>query len=308
MKGKVMIRRVLLRFAFFLAVLLPATPALAWWEYGHGAVARIAYMNVSPHTRAEIDRLLRQGRLLDTPTCSIRTVELAAYWPDCIKGLGERFSYTSPWHYQNVDICSPFDTRSPCADGNCVSAQIDRNLRLLADTRIPTRERVMALLFVMHFMGDLHQPMHAGDNHDLGGNRVQVSYGAIGGRTNLHTIWDGYLADRGISNPPGEPRGILSQLTAEDRATMPLGTIADWSRESWELSKQYAYGILFQDPCARRPENAPRPVVTEAMVERLIPVVRRQIARGGLRLARVLDEAFAPDSVWLRPRERNRSS
>jgi hypothetical protein len=303
-----MIKRLVLRLAFVLAVLLPASPALAWWEYGHGAVGRIAYMSVSPHTRHQIDLLLRQGRLLDTPTCSIRTIELAAYWPDCIKTLGERFSYTSSWHYQNVNICRPFDLHTPCADGNCVSAQIERDVRLLADVRVPTRERVMALAFLVHFMGDLHQPMHAGDHGDLGGNRVQVDYGLIGGRTNLHLVWDGYLADRGISQPPGEPAGILSQLSAEERMAMAQGTITDWSRESWEVSKDYAYGSLFQDPCAERPRDALRPVITEAMVEQLIPVVRRQVARGGLRLARLLDEAFAPDSIWLRPRERRSSS
>ena len=303
-----MIKRLALRVALLFALMLPATPAMAWWEYGHGAVGRIAWLNVSPHTRAEVDRLLRQGRLLDTPTCPVRTIELASYWPDCIKTLGERFSYASSWHYQNVDICRPFDLRAPCADGNCVSAQIERNVRILADTRVPTRERLMALAFLVHFMGDLHQPMHTGDHNDLGGNRVQVSYGVIAGRTNLHSIWDGYLADRGISQPPGEPAGILSQLTAEDRAVMPQGTITDWSREGWEVSREFAYGSLFQDPCADRPRDAPRPVLTEAIVERLIPVVRRQVARGGLRLARLLDEAFAPDSVWLRPRERRTGS
>ena len=302
-----MIKRLLLRAALTLAILLTATPAMAWWEYGHGAVGRIAYMSVSPHSRAEIDRLLRQGGLLETPTCSVRTIELAAYWPDCIKTLGERFSYTSSWHYQNVNICRPFDLHAPCADGNCVSAQIERNVRILADLRIPTRERLMAMIFLVHFMGDLHQPMHAGDHGDLGGNRVPVDYGMIGGRTNLHLVWDGYLADRGISQPPGEPAGILSELSPAERAAMAEGTITDWSRESWEVSKEYAYGSLFEDPCADRPRDAPRPVITEAMVERLIPVVRQQVARGGVRLARLLDEAFAPDSVWLRPRERTRS-
>jgi hypothetical protein len=301
-----MIKRFAYRALLLLALLLPA-PAMAWWEYGHGAVGRIAYMSVNPHTRHEIDLLLRQGRLLQTPTCSVRTIELASYWPDCIKTLGERFSYASSWHYQNVNICRPFDLRAPCADGNCVSAQIERNVRILADVRIPTRERLMALVFLVHFMGDLHQPMHAGDHGDLGGNRVNVRYGAIGGRTNLHTIWDGYLADRGISQPPGEAAGILSVLSPDERTAMALGTITDWSRESWEVSKAAAYGSLFEDPCADRPADAPAPVMTEAIVQRLIPVVRQQVARGGLRLARLLDEAFAPDSIWLRPRERRSS-
>lgn len=302
-----MMKRLAFRLAVLLALFLPATPAMAWWEYGHGAVGRIAYLSIAPQTRAEVDRLLRLGALLETPTCPIAPIENAAYWPDCIKNLGERFSYASPWHYQNVDICRPFDLRAPCADGNCVSAQIERQVRLLADRRVPVRERVMALAFLVHFVGDLHQPMHAGDHDDLGGNRVPVVWGIIAGRTNLHSAWDGYFADRGISQPPAGPGGILSELTPEDRAAMPLGTIEYWSRESWEASREFAYGSLFADPCADRPRDAPRPVITEELVERLIPVVRRQVARGGLRLARLLDEAFQADSPWLRPRERRGS-
>jgi hypothetical protein len=290
-----MIRRLILA----LLIALAPSPALAWWEYGHETVARIAYLNVSPRTRAEIDRLLRQARLLDTPTCPARTIEQAAVWPDCIKTLGERFSYASTWHYQNVNVCHPFDQASACRDGNCVSAQIERNLRLLANRSLPVRERLFALAFVVHLMGDLHQPLHAGDRGDLGGNRVTASYGIIAGRTNLHSIWDGYLADRGISNPPGGPRGILSELSAADRDAMRQGNVTDWARESWQVAHDYAYGTAFPDPCG--PVPTVRPVITEAITRRLVPVVRQQVARGGLRLARLLDEAFEPDSPWLRP-------
>jgi hypothetical protein len=290
-----MIRRLII----VLLIALVPSPALAWWEYGHQTVARIAYLNVSPHTRAEIDRLLRQAQLLDTPTCPAHTIEQASVWPDCIKTLGDRFAYASSWHYQNVDVCRPFDQASPCRDGNCVSAQIERNLRQLADRNLPVGQRLFALAFVVHLMGDLHQPLHAGDRGDLGGNRVIASYGHIAGRTNLHSIWDGYLADRGISNPPGGPRGILSELSAADRAAMRRGDIADWARESWQAAHDYAYGTAYPDPCG--PPPAAHPVISEEITRRLVPVVRRQIARGGLRLARLLDEAFEPDSPWSRP-------
>ena len=295
------IRRLLI--ALFL--LLAPTPAFAWWEYGHEMVGRIAYLNLAPQTRVQVDRLLRQGGLLDTPTCPVRTIELAAYWPDCIKTLGDRFSYASPWHYQNADICRPFDLGAACRDGNCVSAQIERNMRLLADRQVPTRERLMALAFIVHFMGDLHQPMHAGDHNDLGGNRVPVTYGVIAGRTNLHSTWDGFLADRALSSPPGGAVGILSELGETDRAAMRLGTVTDWSREGWEMSREFAYGTISADPCG--PAATERPVITEAITQRLIPIVRRQVARGGLRLGRLLDEAFMPDSPWLQRPERNRS-
>ncbi len=278
-----MIRR-LLALALFL---LPA-PAFAWWEYGHETVARIAWLEASPRTRAELRRLMARSDLLDTPTCPARTIEAASVWPDCIKPLGDRFSYASSWHYQNVDICRPFDPASACRDGNCVSAQIERNLRLLADRAVPPRERLMALAFLVHFMGDLHQPMHAGDHEDLGGNQVRAAYGLI--PTNLHAIWDGLLANRSLSTPPGGAEGIGAELADADKAAMRQGNVADWARESWEASRQFAYGAILDDPCAPPPPE--RPVVTEEVIRRLIPIVRRQAARGGLRLARLLDEAL----------------
>jgi hypothetical protein len=110
-------------------------------EYGHYTVARIAEDTVRPATRAEIRRLIARSAELETPTCPIRTIEDAAYWPDCVRQLRDRFSYSFPWHYQNVHICKPFDQASACKDGNCVSAQIERNQKLLADRSLPVRER-----------------------------------------------------------------------------------------------------------------------------------------------------------------------
>lgn len=294
-----MIKRLLL----FALLLLPS-PAFAWWEYGHGTVARIAWLEISPGTRTELRRLMAAERLLETPTCRVDTIEALSYWPDCVKALGERFSHASPWHYQNVDICQPFDLAEPCRDGNCVSAQIERHARLLADPNVPRRERLIALAFLVHFMGDLHQPMHAGDHGDLGGNRVRILYGII--PTNLHAAWDGYLADRGMSTPTSHADGIRSELGEEDKAAMRQGDVAAWSREGWEASREFAYGSILADPCALPPGTVPAepPVITEEITRRLIPIVRRQAARGGIRLARILDEAFQPDSPWLKRPER----
>jgi hypothetical protein len=285
-------RFVLPRLAALLALLLAPTPAFAWWEYGHQTVARIAWIEVTPHTRAEIRRLMAHSRLLETPECPARTIEDLSVWPDCIKRYRDRFSYAYSWHFADVDICQPFDLHAACRDHDCVTDQIERNLRLVRDRTVPVRERLMALAFLVHFVGDLHQPLHASDHHDRGGNDERVAYGVIAGRTNLHMIWDGLLADRAISTPPGEARGILSQLTPAERVAMRAGSVEDWARESWEASRRFVYGSLVADPCATPiPAHA---VVDEAMVRRLIPVLREQVARGGERLARLLDEAFAP--------------
>ncbi len=279
---------------FLTALCTAASPATAYWEYGHETVARIALDSVRPDTRAKIRALLAQGRLLDTPGCPVATIEQASVWADCIKPLGDRFAYAFSWHYQNVDICKPFDLKTACKDGHCVSAQIERQARLLADTKLPTRERLMALAFLVHFVGDLAQPMHAGDRGDLGGNRVAANYGLVGGRTNLHSIWDGYLAERAISTPPGGPSGLLGTLSSSERAALASGTVTDWSRESWAAARSQAYTSLLGDPCGEK--TAARPTLTEADVQALIPEVRREVLAGGLRLGRLLDDALGPEA------------
>jgi hypothetical protein len=271
-----------------------AAPAQAYWEYGHETVARIAWLQMRPATRAKVAALLRQGRLLETPDCPVATIEQASLWADCIKPLGDRFSYAYSWHYQNVDVCKPFDLKAACKDGNCVSAQIERTARLVADRSVPARERLTALAFLVHFVGDLHQPMHAGDHGDLGGNRVAANYGVVGGRANLHSIWDGWLAERAISTQPAGAAALLTSVPSTERERIASGTVEDWSREMWERSGSQAYRSLVDDPCGSAP--AERPTLDEADVQALIPLVRQNVTEGGIRLARLLDDALGPEA------------
>jgi hypothetical protein len=278
------------RVLFALLIAILPTPAHAWWDYGHQTIASIAWKQVKPQTRARLRWLMARSHLLETPTCPVRSLEEASVWADCIKPLGERFSHAFPWHFKNVDICKPFDIKAACPFGNCVSAQITRHAKLLGDAKVPVRERVQALAFLVHLVGDLHQPLHAGDRADLGGNRAAASYGEVGGRNNLHLIWDGYLAERAISTPPANAAGLLGEVPPDGRAAMAAGTVEQWSRESWEVVRQVVYGARAADPCAERAE---RVTLDAAKIEAAIPVVRAQVVKGGLRLARMLDEALS---------------
>lgn len=276
--------------ALSLALLAPAAPAQAYWEFGHETVAAIAWAQLKPPVRAKIRGLIAHAPELATPQCPIRNIEEASVWADCIKP-GERFSYAFPWHFQNVDVCKPFDIKSNCAFGNCVSAQITRNAKLLADRTIPARERLQAFAFLVHFVGDLHQPLHAGDRDDLGGNKVAARYGEAGGRINLHMIWDGYLAERAITTPAAGARGLLSEVPRERRAAAAAGTVEDWSRENWEVARDQVYApVSGGEPCTNRPA---RVTLDQAEIKAAIPVLRLQVVRGGLRLARLLDEALS---------------
>jgi hypothetical protein len=280
------------RLLLLLSALLIASPAQSYWEYGHETVARIAMANVRPTTRRAVERLLADQRLLGTPECPAGTAAEASVWADCIKPLKDaagqsRFGFAYSWHYQNVNICRPFELGTACADGNCVSAQIERQAALLRDPATPRAQKVQALAFLIHFVGDLHQPLHAGDRTDKGGNDVAANYGVYGpARFNLHSIWDGPLAERAISS--GSP--LVRRYPAGERARVTAGSIADWSRESWAVSRDVAYaGAMGGDPCA---PAADRVTLSDATVAAAVPQAREQVLRGGLRLARLLDEAL----------------
>ena len=279
-----------------LAAALPAfvlaSPASAYWEFGHQTVARIAYANVTPRTRAAVRRLLAETPRLDTPECPATTIEGASTWADCVKPLKgpdgkSRFGYAYNWHFQDVNICQPFTLEEACKDGNCVSAQIVRDVAILKNKRAPAKERAQALVFLIHFVGDLHQPLHAGEKHDKGGNDLAAAYGSYSPRRfNLHSIWDGTLAERAITSGPS----LVRRYPAAERRRIAAGTVADWSRESWQVAHDVVYAnALKGDPCAPSPAKV---TLDDATIARIVPVARLEVERGGLRLAKLLDEAL----------------
>lgn len=272
-----------------LAALLSASPALAYGEFGHHTIARIALANTNPATAAKVRALLARSSALATPQCPARTIEQASVWPDCVRARYPlRFSYASSWHYQTLDVCGSFDLKTACRDGNCVSAQVDRDVKLLQAKDTPLAERVQALAFLIHFVGDMHMPLHSGSHNDAGGNAIKAAYGIYAPeRLNLHGIWDGVLAERAISDGPQ----LVRRYAAVEAAPLQAGTTEDWSRESYEIARTIAYPTATADkPCVT---PTVRVKLDEATIVRLVPVQRLQVQRAGLRLARLLDEAFA---------------
>jgi hypothetical protein len=269
-----------------------AAPASAYWEFGHETITRIAYANVTPRTQAAVRRLLAETPRLDTPECPATTIEGASTWADCVKPLKgrdgkSRFGYAYNWHFQDVNICQPFTLEEACKDGNCVSAQITRNAAILKDRRASAKDRAQALVFLIHFVGDLHQPLHAGEKHDKGGNDVAAVYGTYSPkRFNLHSVWDGTLAERAITSGPS----LVRRYPAADKRRIAAGTVEDWSRESYQVSHDVVYAsALGGDPCAPSPA---RVTLDQATIERIVPVARLEVERGGLRLAKLLDGAL----------------
>ena len=281
--------RRLLALLCALAVLLPA-PAQAWGFYAHRKTAEIAEANVSPGTRAKIARLMRAAPLLGTPECALADIEDASVWADCVGSSFWRWGYTAAWHYRTAPICEVFNPRANCAGGNCVTAQITRAHRVLADESLPDNVRLEALAFMVHFAGDVHMPLHSGDREDRGGNDRETDYGIVPG-LNLHWIWDGPLAERAISDP-ADP--VVRRYSPAERAELGGGSPDDWGQESWEISRSFVYPTAFDREDVCEADLPMKTALTQDDIVRGVPIAKRRVQQAGLRIADLLESAFAP--------------
>lgn len=268
------------------ALLVPA-PLSAWGFYAHGVTAEIALANIRPETRREIDRLFHAERLIGTPDCALSDLVDASTWADCVRRDYDRWGYTAAWHYKTAPICEAYEARASCSGGACVNGQIERAFEVLSRDELPDNVRLEALAWLVHFVGDIHMPLHSGDKDDRGGNDREADYGIAPG-LNLHWIWDGPLAERAITS--ARPTLVRNYSTAE-RAELAGGDVADWGRESWEISRTFVYPNAFdREPCGI--ELPDKTALTQRDIEQAIPVSQRRVTQAGLRIAQLLDEAL----------------
>lgn len=163
-----------------LVFLLPSPAVRAWSETGHRLVGELAYRSLSPAAKAKVDALL-QGE-------PVPTLAGVAAWPDTVRDLPE-YKHTAPYHYVRInDAGCVYEAARDCRDGACVVGAIARYRAVLADASKPRAERAEALKFVVHFVGDVHQPLHSGHRPDKGGNDFQINIDGQG--SNLHSVWD----------------------------------------------------------------------------------------------------------------------
>ncbi|MBV8497244.1 MAG: S1/P1 nuclease, partial [Gammaproteobacteria bacterium] len=221
--------------------------AAAWGPQGHRTVGAIADRLLEPEVRAAVAALLA-GDLDKFGAPSGRTtLEAVAVWADEIRGTP---ADRPRWHYDDIPVCGAAPPREAyCPGGQCNSAQLERLTAVLADVRASPRERNEALKWVVHLLGDLHQPLHAADNGDHGGNDVQVALAGVRtrGRMSLHRAWDTEfvrlaLGTRGRQRPPSD----VAALAAEARglaADAGQGDPVSWARESNNLARNVAYAF-----------------------------------------------------------------
>jgi nuclease S1 len=231
--------------------------AMAWGSDGHKIVAMLAEAQLSPVARKEVERLLAQE-----PGA---TLESISTWAD-----EHRNPATAPWHYVNFprEDCN-YQPERDCPDGKCVVAAIDRQIEVLLATG-DDEKRLTALKYVVHLIGDIHQPLHAGFGDDRGGNSYQLQAFMRG--SNLHAVWDsGLIRNQGLENE-AVVKSLLIRPLGISRSPFNAASIA---MESCRIVAQ--------------PGFYPERFVTVDYVERYVPVMSFQLAQAGFRLAQVLN-------------------
>ena len=231
----------------------------AWGDEGHEIIARIADHYLEPPARAKVAAMLAADA-----TSLTRDTGMAAEatWADKFRdsdrnGDQVRYRQTRAWHYIDIELDRPRDgvacspraglprgtpaSRGPAQD--CILDKIDQFRRELRGAATAPEERRLALQFLLHLVGDLHQPLHAADNHDHGGNDVMVE-SAGHRRGNLHHYWDTVFVED-LGRDAGEVAArLVGEISATQRRRWRSGSPADWARQSFEVARTQVYGKL----------------------------------------------------------------
>lgn len=271
--------------AAFLLLLVPS--AMAWSALGHRLVGELAQRHLLEAANTEVTALLAGE--------PVPTLAGVANWADEVRASGSPLGKaSSPWHYvkRRPGSCQYVAARD-CANGDCVVGAIEAQLRLLGDRRQPRETRRDALKFLVHFVGDIHQPLHASSRDDKGGNDYQVSLrtdlrpegrrrlhyidGVMG--TNLHSVWDYYLL--GTAGLPMAQ--YADRLDAQPWPPRTTATSApqDWAAESCRLA-----GATHFYPDGHQLDHR--------YLDAQRPLAEQRVRQAAYRLATMLNATLAP--------------
>lgn len=261
-------------FTLGLGLLFAANEASAWGEDGHKVVGEIAWNLLENDSKAALMPLFTP----DYPSLAEMSV-----WADRVRS-NAAFGPAGSWHYVNApESGTPLDVSTACPpERGCVVTAIEAQAAILADGSEPLWKRRQALMWLIHFVGDVHQPLHAGHKEDRGGNLLDVSYE---GRTqNLHRVWDTSLIEAHEDQWQDLAEVLLNGLTPEARSAWRVSVDPlEWALESQALAEQYAYAV---------PKKGK---LTRAYESQAWTVVQSQLQGAGVRLAALIDRALVKD-------------
>jgi hypothetical protein len=261
MKSKYLLSLIIVPVCFIL---------VSWGVTGHRAIGKIAENHLTPKAKAAVQDLLGTESMADVST-----------WADQIR-MKEEFKYTTPWHYINLPLglsYSEFKQKVENMTEDNVYSAVLKQEKLLTDKDTPREKKIEALKYIVHFVGDLHQPMHISRAEDQGGNKIQLNYDDKG--TNLHSLWDTRLIEHQGLNYE-QLAAKYGDVPAEQAKEWQHAPLITWMWESYQISsKLYAEVDQMKD---RK--------IDSTYYAQHIPVIDVRIQQAGLRLAGMLNNIF----------------
>ncbi len=296
-----------------------ARPAFAWGDEGHELIADIAYGMLTPHAKAtaNANAMLAEDKDPLTPT----DFASRATWADKYRDADDRnlhYQATKQWHFVDIEISAP-DINKACfnfpalapgqlasagPENDCIANKITEFESELADPKVAARERLMALKFLMHFVGDIHQPLHSSDDHDLGGNCEQVRLSAAGLPMSLHYFWDTGVVEALFRNDQAiNPSDTFSNFADRIRQSLTPAEItawqADtdpkaWAQQSFTIAHTVAYNLPPHAACTlgEKPVEYPVFVLPADYQTAAASAALPQIEAAGVRLAMIINRSF----------------
>ncbi|MDP9079949.1 MAG: S1/P1 nuclease [Bacteroidota bacterium] len=236
---------------------------VSWGHTGHNVVGRIAEGHLTDKAKAGVAALLGGESIADV-----------ASWAD-----ENRDRSTASWHFINVETGLPFEEFKKQVESTAdVYTALVKEEGILADEKASNTDRATALKYVIHFVGDIHQPMHVSRAEDKGGNTIQVRYNGQG--TNLHSLWDTKLLEQaGLSGE--ELAKQFDKATPVQITKWQSDPQLLWAWESYQISSQL-YGEIEKNGTS----------IDDAYYKAHLPVVENRIEKAGIRLAGVLNAIF----------------
>ena len=299
-----------MRPAIVSLLLLAPGQAWCWGDEGHRIVARIAATHMTERARQAVADLLQRDTVFAAPAGAPDTLAdamaRAAIWPDHIPG-GK--GATAPWHYIDIGLFEgPSHIAGRCPEGTCIVAKMSLYLVNLEQHRPDgSWPESKELAFLIHFAGDIHQPLHCVSDADAGGNCVNVA--GFEPMRNLHAVWDITLVSKLMEHDgPAMISGMESRFRGKIRGWQDYGSIEKIAAESFGLAKSQVYAKArprlpviprFIDVQPRNcatdaPENLRSVIVNgpRSYGTGSLNVVRTQLYKGGVRLAAMLNSIY----------------
>lgn len=271
--------RAAMRLVVACCLAVASTASFAWGVKVHAAIAALAQSALTPDVQAQVDALLRDDLDREGKPSGRHTLAEVASWADEIRDIAPPKQYRG-WHVRANPVCSA--ELGACPAGHCVDELIVHYAGILADRTQTPLARNEALKWVVHLVGDLHQPLHSGMAKDRGALPVVLQGAAVQKDRTLHQVWDTELAVAALKKGALHVPATLPAYAPED--------VRAWMLEAREIALTHAYEPLHGFSCsAGGVEGTPPIVLDTAYQAQSVPVIRQQMERAAARLAALLN-------------------